>query len=102
MVVPKAGAAGSLSGLNMDADKNCAGKTFSNLNLGDDATLQGAPVDPASQLPSLLNRILRIQDGAASPNDLEIHQVWIPFFRSAGFTQTNLNNLLLGGFYVDK
>lgn len=52
--------------------------------------------------PALLNRVLKIQDGAGTPNDLEIHQVWIPFFRSAGFTQPNLNNLLLGGFWVDK
>jgi len=52
--------------------------------------------------PALLNRVLRIKDGASTPNDLEIHQVWIPFFRSAGFSQPNLNGLLLGGFWVDK
>jgi hypothetical protein len=53
-------------------------------------------------VPDLPNRVLRIKDGASTPNDLEIHQVWIPFFRSAGLTQPNLNNLLLGGFWVDK
>ena len=58
--------------------------------------------DPATQIPDLRNRVLRIQDGADTPNDLEIHQVWIPFFRSAGFTQPNLNDLILGGFWVDK
>ena len=63
---------------------------------------------PASALPNhplapgLPNRVLRIKDGASTPNDLEIHQVWIPFFRSAGFTQPNLNDLILGGFWVDK
>ncbi len=63
---------------------------------------------PASALPNhplvpeLPNRVLRIKDGASTPNDLEIHQVWIPFFRSAGFSQPNLNGLLLGGFWVDK
>lgn len=63
----------------------------------------GDPVyDENLRSPALLNRVLRIQDGAGTPNDLEIHQVWIPFFRSAGFTQPNLNNLLLGGFWVDK
>jgi hypothetical protein len=53
-------------------------------------------------VPDLPNRVLRIQDGAASPNDLEIHQVWIPFFLSEGFSQTNLNGILCGGFWVDK
>ena len=52
--------------------------------------------------PALLNRVLRTVDGAGTPNNLDIHQVWIPFFRSAGFTQPNLNNLLLGGYWVDK
>ncbi len=52
--------------------------------------------------PALPNRVLRIKDGASTPNDLEIHQVWIPFFRSAGFSQPNLNGLILGGFWVDK
>jgi hypothetical protein len=84
------------------ADRDMNGVTLSDLNLGDDTTLQGAPVDPASQLPSLLNRILRVQDGAASPNTLEIHQAYIPFFRTAGFSQANLNGLLCGGFWIDK
>ena len=52
--------------------------------------------------PALPNRVLRIKDGGDTPNDLEIHQVWIPFFRSAGFTQPNLNDLILGGFWIDK
>lgn len=102
VAIPKGGAAGALSGLNFDADKDCAGKTLSNLNLGSQVTLQKAPINPMSQLPSLLNRVLRIKDGATSPNDLEIHQCYIPFFRSAGFSQPNLNGLLLGGFWVDK
>ena len=102
VAIPKGGAAGALSGLNFDADKDCAGKSLSNLNLGSQVTLQKAPINPMSQLPSLLNRVLRTQDAAGTPNDLEIHQVWIPFFRSAGFTQPNLNDLLLGGFWVDK
>jgi hypothetical protein len=53
-------------------------------------------------VPDLRNRILRIKDGASTPNDLEIHQVWIPFFRSAGFSQPNLNGIICGGFWVDK
>ena len=51
-------------------------------------------------IPSLQNRVLRIKDSAG--NDLEIHQVWIPRFRSAGFSQPNLNGILCGGFWVDK
>ncbi len=56
--------------------------------------------DPATQLPALPNRVLNITDAAG--NSLEIHQVWIPFFRSAGFSQENLNDILCGGFWVDK
>ena len=58
--------------------------------------------DPATQIPDLRNRTLRIQDGAASPNTLEIHQAYIPFFRSAGFSQENLNGILCGGFWLDR
>lgn len=53
-------------------------------------------------IPSFKNHIFRITDGASPANNLEIHMVWIPFFKSAGFSQPNLNNLLLGGFWVDK
>lgn len=51
-------------------------------------------------VPSMRNRILRIKDAAG--NDLEIHQVWVPKFESAGFTQENLNGILCGGFWMDK
>ena len=56
--------------------------------------------DPASQIPSLLNRVLSITD--ATGNALEIYQVWIPYFLSEGFSQANLNGLLCGGFWIDK
>lgn len=51
-------------------------------------------------VPDLRNRILRILDGAGK--ELEIHQVWIPKFESAGFTQANLNGIECGGFWMDK
>jgi hypothetical protein len=51
-------------------------------------------------VPSMRNRILRIKD--AADNDLEIHQVWVPKFESAGFTQENLNGISCGGFWMDK
>jgi len=51
-------------------------------------------------VPDLRNRILRILDGAGK--ELEIHQVWIPKFESAGFTQANLNGIECGGFWIDK
>jgi hypothetical protein len=51
-------------------------------------------------VPSMRNRILRIKD--AADNDLEIHQVWVPKFESAGFTQENLNGISCGGFWIDK
>ena len=51
-------------------------------------------------LPVLPNRVLMTQD--TTGNQLEIHQVWIPFFKTAGFTDPSLNNILCGGFWVDK
>lgn len=51
-------------------------------------------------LPVLPNRVLRTQD--TTGNQLEIHQVWIPYFKTAGFTDPSLNNILCGGFWVDK
>jgi hypothetical protein len=56
--------------------------------------------DPATQIPDLRNRILRIKDGAG--NDLEIHQVYIPRFISEGFPDPNLNGIECGGFWIDK
>lgn len=60
----------------------------------------GTTIGAHPLVPDLRNRILRIKDG--SGNDLEIHQVWIPQFYSAGFTDPSLNNLLCGGFWMDK
>ena len=65
-------------------------------------TEKASGIEWAPPVPTLINRVVRCQDGASTPNDLEIHQVWIPFFRSAGFTQANLNGILCGGFWIDK
>ncbi|MFA7664306.1 MAG: hypothetical protein WCY33_05895, partial [Clostridia bacterium] len=54
------------------------------------------------EIPALLNRVVRCKDAAATPNDLEIHMAYIPFFRSEGFSQANLNGILCGGFWIDK
>jgi len=53
-------------------------------------------------VPALQNRVLRILDGAASPNTLTIHQCYIPFFRSVGFSQENLNGIICGGHWIDQ
>jgi len=53
-------------------------------------------------VPALLNKVVRCLDGAASPNNLEIHMAYIPFFESAGFSQSNLNGITCGGFWVDR
>ena len=53
-------------------------------------------------VPGLLNKVFRCQDGASTPNNLEIHMVYIPFFKSEGFQQANLNGIICGGFWVDK
>ncbi|MDD3934680.1 MAG: hypothetical protein PHP55_12540, partial [Methanoculleus sp.] len=53
-------------------------------------------------LPSFLNRVFRLQDAASTPNDLEIHAVYIPQFKSKYFSQPNLNDIDCGGFWVDK
>ncbi len=53
-------------------------------------------------VPGLLNKVFRCQDGASTPNNLEIHMVYIPFFKSGGFQQANLNGIICGGFWVDK
>ena len=60
----------------------------------------GTTIGAHPLVPDLRNRILRIKDSA--DNDLEIHQVWIPKFESAGFTQENLNGISCGGFWMDK
>ncbi len=54
----------------------------------------------APPVPDLLNRVLHEVDVAGNP--VEIHQVYIPKFVSAGAPQENLNGLILGGFWVDK
>ena len=51
-------------------------------------------------LPSFLNRVFQLQDGAQ--NDLEIHAVYIPRFKSKYFSQPGLNDIDCGGFWVDK
>lgn len=51
-------------------------------------------------VPELRNRIVFEKDGAG--NTLEIHEVWIPLFRSKYWSQENLNNLDCGGFWIDK
>ena len=53
-------------------------------------------------LPSFLNRVFRLKDAASTPNDLEIHAVYIPQFKSKYFTQPGLNDIDCGGFWVDK
>lgn len=51
-------------------------------------------------IPELLNRVVFEKDGAG--NTLEIHEVWIPLFKSRYWSQENLNNLDCGGFWIDK
>ena len=53
-------------------------------------------------LPSFLNKVFYLQDGAASPNNLEVHAVYIPRFRSKYFSQPGLNGIDCGGFWIDK
>ncbi len=60
----------------------------------------GTTIGAHPLVPELRNRILRIKD--TSGNDLEIHQVYIPQFLSAGFTEANLNGIRCGGFWIDK
>jgi len=57
--------------------------------------------DEELPLPDLPNRVLWLYD---STNNMwvEIHQVYIPYFISEGFSQPALNGLLLGGFWIDK
>ena len=51
-------------------------------------------------VPELLNRVVYETDGVG--NTLEIHEVWIPQFKSKYWSQENLNNLDCGGFWIDK
>ena len=51
-------------------------------------------------VPELRNRIVFEKDGVG--NTLEIHEVWIPLFKSKYWSQENLNNLDCGGFWIDK
>lgn len=61
---------------------------------------RGQGLEWAPPMPDFLTRVLYEPDGAG--NTLEIHQVWIPPFVSAGAPQANLNGLELGGFWCDK
>jgi len=63
---------------------------------------RGQGLEWRPQVPRLLNRVVRCQDGAATPNNLEIHMAYIPFFLSAGFSQANLNGITCGGFWIDR
>lgn len=69
---------------------------------GYNPTAEGIGFDNQIVNPDLVNRILRIPDGAGTPNQLDVYQCWIPFFMSEGFSQQNLNNILCGGFWIDK
>ena len=57
--------------------------------------------DEELPLPDLPNRVLILND-STNNMQVEIHQVYIPFFISEGFKQPALNGLLLGGFWIDK
>ncbi len=57
--------------------------------------------DEELPLPDLPNRVLWLYD-SANNMWVEIHQVYIPYFVSEGFSQPALNGLLLGGFWIDK
>jgi len=63
---------------------------------------KGQGLEWMPRVPGLLNKVFRCPDDAASPNDLEIHMAYIPFFQSEGFSQPNLNGITCGGFWVDR
>lgn len=54
------------------------------------------------EVPYARERVLYTADGATPTNDLMIMQVYIPYFLTAGFPDSNMNDILAGGFWVDK
>lgn len=53
-----------------------------------------------ASIPDLPNRVVYEKDDVG--NTLEIHQVYLPMFKTAGLPQENLNGILCGDTWYDK
>lgn len=60
----------------------------------------GTTIGAHPLVPDLINRVVYEKDAAG--NTLEIHQVYLPMFETAGLPQENLNGILCGDTWYDK